>query len=234
MAEQVPSDGVAARLLSTEAAHRVSRRWPLVSASVALVLTAVLAVLIAFRPTSAFRFDVEWMDEIVAHRSSLWDLPALVMNTIGAGIVGTAIIPLAIVAVLLLFRRRWAALYYAIAALVSVGATQLLKELVGRARPADMLVTSDYGSFPSGHTANAATTAMVLALVFPLLWVWIAGFLYTLAMMASRTYLGAHWLSDTVGGLLLGVGVALVVWAPLAGRLRTEAELPHPPLWARR
>lgn len=97
-----------------------------------------------------------------------------------------------------------------------------------------MLVTSDYGSFPSGHTANAATTAMVLALVFPLLWVWIAGFLYTVAMMASRTYLGAHWLSDTVGGLLLGIGVALVVWAPLAGRLRTEAELPHPPIWIRR
>ncbi|MHC2186369.1 membrane-associated phospholipid phosphatase [Rathayibacter agropyri] len=232
--ERAPIDGVAARLLSTEAAHRVSRRWPLVSASLALLLTGLLALLIAFRPSTAFGFDVEWMDEIVEHRSPVWDVPALIMNTVGAGITGTAVIPLGIVAVLLVFRRRWAALYYAIAALVSVGAAQLIKELVGRARPVDMLVTSDYGSFPSGHTANAATTAMVLALVFPLLWVWIAGFLYTVAMMASRTYLGAHWLSDTVGGLLLGIGVALVVWAPFAGRLRTEAELPHPPLWTRR
>ncbi|WP_237358177.1 phosphatase PAP2 family protein [Rathayibacter tritici] len=234
MREQVPSDDVVARLLTKEAAHRVSRRWPLISASLALLLTVLLAVLIAFRPTSAFRFDVEWMNEIVEHRSPAWDIPALVMNTVGAGLVGTTLIPLGIVTVLLVFRRRWAALYYAIAALVSVGATQLVKELVGRARPADMLVTSDYGSFPSGHTANAATTAMVLALVFPLLWVWIAGFLSTVAMMASRTYLGAHWLSDTVGGLLLGIGVALVVWAPLAGRLRSEAELPHPPIWIRR
>jgi membrane-associated phospholipid phosphatase len=234
MHEQVPTGGVAARLYSREAAHRVSRRWPLISASLALLLTGLLAWMIAVRPSSAFGFDVEWMDEIVEHRSPAWDIPALIMNTVGAGITGTAIIPLAIVAVLLVFRRRWAALYYAAAALVSVGATQLIKELVGRARPADMLVTSDYGSFPSGHTANAATTAMVLALVFPLLWVWIAGFLYTLAMMASRTYLGAPWLSDTVGGLLLGVGVALVVWAPLAGRLHTESELPHPPVWIRR
>lgn len=232
--EQVPSDDVAAKILSKEAAHRVSRRWPLISASIALLITIVLAVMIANRPTTAFGFDVEWMDEIVEHRSPVWDIPALVMNTVGAGITGTAIIPLAIVAVLLVFRRRWAALYYAVAALASVGLTQLVKELVGRARPEDMLVTSDYGSFPSGHTANAATTAMVLALIFPLLWVWIAGFLYSLAMMASRTYLGAHWLSDTVGGLLLGIGVALVVWAPLAGRLRTESELPHPPIWVRR
>ncbi|WP_167305275.1 phosphatase PAP2 family protein [Rathayibacter sp. VKM Ac-2759] len=233
LGELVPSEDVAAKVLSKEAAHRVSRRWPLISASIALLVTIVLAVFIAFRPTSAFAFDVEWMDEVVEHRSTFWDIPALVMNTVGAGITGTAIIPLGIVVVLLVFRRRWAALYYAVAALASVGLTQLIKELVGRARPEDMLVTSDYGSFPSGHTANAATTAMVLALVFPLLWVWIAGFLYSVAMMASRTYLGAHWLTDTIGGLLLGVGVALVVWAPLAGRLRTESELPHPPIWVR-
>jgi len=227
------SDDVVSKVLTTEAARHVSRRWPLISASIALVVTIVLAVIIAFRPTSAFSFDVEWMDEIVEHRSSVWDVPALIMNTVGAGIVGTAIIPVAIIIVLLVFRRRWAALYYAIAALASVGLTQLVKELVGRARPEDMLVTSDYGSFPSGHTANASTTAMVLALVFPLLWVWIAGFLYSVAMMASRTYLGAHWLSDTIGGLLLGLAVALIVWAPLAGRLRTESELPHPPIWIR-
>ena len=88
MREQVPSDDVAARLLTKEAAHRVSRRWPLISASIALVVTIVLAVIIAFRPTSAFSFDVEWMDEIVEHRSSVWDVPALIMNTVGAGIVG--------------------------------------------------------------------------------------------------------------------------------------------------
>ncbi|HZK59394.1 MAG TPA: phosphatase PAP2 family protein, partial [Cryobacterium sp.] len=50
-------------------------------------------------------------------------------------------------------------------------------------------------------------------------------------MMLSRTYLGAHWLSDTVGGLLLGIGVAIVVWAPLAAKLDGEHRLaPEHPL----
>ena len=106
---------------------------------------------------------------------------------------------------------------------------QLLKVTVGRARPEDMLVQSDPGSFPSGHTANAATTAVALGFIFfPRIWVWVAGSAYAVAMALSRTYLGAHWLSDTIGGLLLGAGVAVLVWAPFAFRLAAEGGRPHP------
>jgi membrane-associated phospholipid phosphatase len=51
---------------------------------------------------------------------------------------------------------------------------------------------------------------------------------WALAMALSRTYLGAHWLSDTIGGLILGAGVAVIVWAPLAYRLARERTQPHP------
>jgi undecaprenyl-diphosphatase len=47
-------------------------------------------------------------------------------------------------------------------------------------------------------------------------------------MAVSRTYLGAHWLSDTIGGILLGAGVAVIVWAPLAYKLAEEGLRPHP------
>ena len=82
----------------------------------------------------------------------------------------------------------------------------------------------DTGSFPSGHVANAATMAAVLCIVFWRTWVWIAGVVYTILMMLSRTYLGVHWLTDTIGGLLVGVAIAVIVWAPLADPLRREAE----------
>jgi membrane-associated phospholipid phosphatase len=52
---------------------------------------------------------------------------------------------------------------------------------------------------------------------------------YTAVMALSRTYLGAHWLTDTIGGVLLGAGIAVLIWAPFAQRLRREwsAAPPH-------
>ena len=44
---------------------------------------------------------------------------------------------------------------------------------------------------------------------------------FVLVMMWSRTFLAAHWLSDTVAGAVLGAGVALMLWwlcAPLLAR----------------
>lgn len=209
-------------------AARIARRWPVVSASVAVAVVIVLGALIAFRPTEPFAIDREWMGEIVEHRSPLWLVPALTFNNVGGGILGSVIIPLLIVLVLLAFRRPWGALYFAIASIASVTLVQVIKHTVGRARPSEILVQSDTGSFPSGHTANAATMVVVLGILFPRVWVWIAGVLYAVLMALSRTYLGAHWLSDTIGGLILGAGVAVIVWAPLAYRLAREKTVPHP------
>ena len=105
--------------------------------------------------------------------------------------------------------------------------------LVGRVRPEDILVHPDFGSFPSGHSSNAAVIAAALGLIFMRTWVWVAGAVYTVLMMLSRMYLGAHWVSDTVAGMLIGAGVALIVWAPFAYKLYRENRLRHPPIWRR-
>lgn len=218
---------------STLRRERIARFWPVASAIGALVLTGALATLILVRQQNKpFGFELEWMEEIVEHRSPFWTVPAMVFNVIGGGIASVAVVPVLVIVGLLLWRRRWAALYFAIASLASVAVVQSLKALIGRPRPPeiDMLVNPDFGSFPSGHSANAALIATALGIIFMRAWVWAAGAVYTVAMMLSRTYVGAHWITDTVGGMLVGAGVAVIVWAPFAEVLHREVwRVVHPP-----
>jgi len=178
-------------------------------------------LLVALR-ASPFGFDAAWMDEVIEHRSPWWDAPSRAMNFLGGGWFGVAVVPVVTVVILLVMRRRWSAVYFALASVLSAGLVQLLKAVFSRARPGHMLVTSDLGSFPSGHVANAATLAFALALIARRAWLWIAAVAYAVLMALSRTYLGVHWVSDTVGGFLLGAAVALMLWAPFAEKLLRE------------
>jgi membrane-associated phospholipid phosphatase len=200
----------------------VSRRWPLVSGTVALVLAIALGALILIRGNLPFEDEAEWMQEIIEHRSPLWEVPSLLMNFLGGGWF-SFLLPAAIAIVLCVLRRFWSALFLAVSSVASALLVQLLKSIVGRPRPEDMLVTADFGSFPSGHSANAATLVICLGIILWRAWVWVAGVAYVVLMMLSRTYLGAHWITDTIAGALLGAAVATIVWAPLAKRLRVES-----------
>lgn len=212
--------------------RRLARRGPLVAAAAAFALVALLALVIVYREANKpFAFEVEWMGEVLEHRGQPWTGVALLFDHAGGGVVAVIVVPAVIIAGLLLFRRPWGSLYYAISTLTCVVVVQVLKQAIGRPRPTDILVQSDLGSFPSGHSANAAVMATTLVVIFPRLWVLAVGAAYTVAMMLTRTYLGAHWISDTLGGLLVGAGIAIIVWALLAQRLHEEGSRPHPPVW---
>jgi membrane-associated phospholipid phosphatase len=58
--------------------------------------------------------------------------------------------------------------------------------------------------------------------IFPRVWVAIVGGAWVLLMAFSRTYLHAHWLSDTFGGALIGAGAALLVAAVFAVPMARE------------
>lgn len=143
-----------------------------------------------------------------------------VMNEVGGSWIATYVIPLVILVALLIAKRWRAAVFVAVSLVTSVLMVQVLKQFFGRARPEEMLVISDFGSFPSGHTANAATLAVIAVVLFPRLWVLIVGIIWTIAMAFSRTLLSVHWLSDTIGGMLVGVGSVLIVGAIMLAWVR--------------
>jgi membrane-associated phospholipid phosphatase len=205
-------------------AKRVANHWPWISGGIALALGVILAVLIVQRGNQLpFALDSEWSEEVFdEHRLPFLDWLSYGMNWLGGGAFATFILPILIVILLLILKRPWSALFFALVSLASVALVQLLKNLVDRARPEEMLVVSDHGSFPSGHAANAATMAVALGIIFPKVWVWAAGAIWVALMMFSRTYLGVHWLTDTIGGALLGAGVVLILWAPFAAKISGE------------
>ncbi|GAA1937613.1 hypothetical protein GCM10009775_32060 [Microbacterium aoyamense] len=192
-----------------------------------ILLSAGLGWWLFSRENAAFTIDVWWNTLLASGWSSFLGGFSLVMNFLGGGWFAILAVPIGGAIVLVILRRPWSATYFIAAQAISAGLVQVLKSTFGRARPEDILVHSDYGSYPSGHVAGAATLATAVVILFPRLGVLILGVAWTLLMAFSRTYLHAHWLSDTLGGALVGVGAALAVAAAFAVPLAREQPGPH-------
>jgi undecaprenyl-diphosphatase len=192
------------------------RPGSLLVAPAALLLTAFLVpglLILAGQGEPAFNeVDTLWQAFVFTLHSPFWDQVNAFLNWLGY--VGMLILEVLLVAALLLWRRPRMALFSTLAALVALGMTQLGKAVVGRDRPEGARVLTDTGSYPSGHVSATAVFLMTLVLLSGKLWFKLLAVAGILIMMASRTYLSAHWLSDVLGGACVGVGVTLLLWVP--------------------
>jgi undecaprenyl-diphosphatase len=154
------------------------------------------------------------------------DTVALALDTIGGEPIAIVLIVVAAVALALL--RRPADAVMVILSLIPLLISHELKEIVDRPRPDYHLLGLDPQSFsfPSGHSVYGAIFGGLLIyladglvpsrLTRRWLQAGLAGLI--LAMGASRVYLGVHWPSDVIGGLLFG-GVSLAGLIALRGLL---------------
>ena len=134
----------------------------------------------------------------------------------------------AVASLLLARRRAWTDITVLLASLVGAALLNpLVKHAVARPRPLShdpSLVFTTY-SFPSGHTMGTTAVYTALAIIVarrtrhgPFAIAGAAAMIVLIA--ASRVYLGAHFLSDIVGGVLLGLAWVLVVVLALTIRER--------------
>jgi membrane-associated phospholipid phosphatase len=206
-----------------------ARSWLLLAGGCCLlVLAAVFAgITRANRPRPpATGLDQAWLRLVTQTRSGPLTELFKVLSLIGGPVGGTVIV--AVICLALLAVGRWrTALYLAVAEASGSTCSQLVKHIVLRHRPPHPLVAADLGSFPSGHVITTLTVG--LALTFALarprrrLYPLIAVALATAVMMFGRTYLAAHWLSDTMESVLIAGGLGLVLWwifEPLVTRER--------------
>ena len=100
--------------------------------------------------------------------------------------------------------------------LLSVIISNILKYTVERPRPfisysfIQKLSPGGSGSFPSGHTSDAFSIAMIISLLFPRKIVIIPMFAWAILVGYSRMDLGVHYPSDVLGGAIIGVISSLI------------------------
>lgn len=105
-----------------------------------------------------------------------------------------------------------------IIAFSAIAASSLLKVFLRRARPVneyvEKMLFKTY-SFPSGHAAGAIVSFGLAALIISFRWpefaliAWGVAIVSIVMVSLSRIYLGAHYASDVIGGLVVG-GLGLI------------------------
>lgn len=219
--------------------------WPYTWSSLAWFAVAFVALTALFtvtglmvvnwlEPSSLGEAEAEvnvWLEE---QRTPTLNTVATIASVPSDTPVKIGLVALLLVAFPLIWKRwhDWAFLFGALALEVSVYG--LSSWIVGRPRPdVERLTSAPTESYPSGHVAAAVTFYVAIALIVG--WhterrdlrtlAWTVGLLIPVGMVASRLYLGMHFISDIIGGLVLGaLSLVAALWIARRGLDETTDE----------
>jgi len=190
-------------------ARYVRRRSDVVVLVVGVLLLVLTALPIRRDSVPALEVDIYRLinDTLVVPFTAVW----LVMQ-----LGNVIVVPLAAL-VAAAFRRFRLAVSILGAGLLTYVLTRILKALVERGRPPELLPDPNVRGepatglgYPSGHAASAT---LIAAVSFPYLGRWGRVVVCTLAGLVclSRIYVGAHFPLDVLGGIALGLLVSAIM-----------------------
>lgn len=212
------------------AARRVPP-WTLALAAAAVIAFLVLAALVALRLTAAADRATTIAFQSVA--SYPLDLVVNAETVLGQVVVT---LPLAAAIAVVAQRRLGGYAWVGPLLLLATGAVEVaFKTLVAHPGPGHEFVRAlgnPLGiprdlqppfAFPSGHVARLAFLAVVLAWLSRSRAIRIGLAVAVAAIVYARVYIGDHWISDTLGGVALGVAVGAIAVAWMRAASTREA-----------
>ena len=172
--------------------------------------------------------DKDALDWFQSQRTSLGDVIMVDITALGGWVVLTLVVAFTI-GLLLALRRYQTSIFVLAAVLGGVTVVEVVKTLIGRARPEitdapPLASLPESFSFPSGHSMLSAVVYLTLALLVAgrmhghrvRAYVVSSSLLVTFLIGVSRMYLGVHYLTDVFAGWIIGLSWALA-WRWIEG-----------------
>lgn len=221
---------------AAETSERGPFRLPWRTTALLVLAFALLTVAVSRRWDPVVDVDSSVADDLhdAVEGSPGWADALKAVTFLGTSLVLYSVV--AVAAVVSLARRQPRLAAFVVATAATGGLlNRLVKALVGRERPwfPDPLADSGGYSFPSGHAMNSAVVFVAVAAALVILsrrsprWLVPAVAGLVLAIGFTRVALGVHFVSDVVGGWLLGVAWVVVGLAAFGlGRLPGRAAGP--------
>lgn len=195
---------------------RIVWKWPL-AVAVAIVLFALVTIDTYFA-ANRLAAKSPLLEQALAWTH--WGKSATILVPTACLLVGASLVPwrrLRPRAQLLLLNQTAMSAYLLLSVLLAGLVVNLMKPMIGRARPSlypelgayhldPWTFQTRFASFPSGHSSVAGAAAMGLALLFPALRV--PALILALWLATTRVFVGSHFMSDVFAGLMIGAWFA--------------------------